>query len=260
MVRALQLAGHSVSMTGDGVNDVLAVKQADLGIAMGSGVPAVRAVAQLVLLDDHFATFPLITAEGRRVVANAERVANLFLTKSVWAALLAVTVVLLAIPYPFLPRQLTLAGTITIGVPAFFFALGPSTRPYRQGFVPRVVRFALPAGIVIALAILGTFAAAQSLTPTLEEARTLTTLVLVLSGLGLIVVLEWPLTGWRLAVVVSMALVMALTFTLPITRDFFALTVLSLGEAAVAHAIALLATALIALLTVAIRRQVREDG
>ena len=224
MVAALQAAGHSVSMTGDGVNDVLAVKQADLGIAMGSGVPAVKAVAQIVLLDDRFASFPAITAEGRRVVANAERVANLFLTKSVWAALLAVAVVVLAVPYPFLPRETTLAGSVTIGIPAFFFALGPSTRPYRRGFVPRVLRFAIPAGSVITVAVLGGFLVARSLS-TLDDARTFSTLLLVLLGLGIITVLEWPLRGRRLAVVAGMSAGTALVFLeLSLARDFFALT------------------------------------
>ncbi len=259
MVVELQKAGHSVAMTGDGVNDVLAVKQADLGIAMGSGVPAVKAVAQLVLLDDHFGTFPLITAEGRRVVANAERVANLFLTKSAWAALLAVAVVLLAIPYPFLPRQITLAGSVTIGIPAFFFALGPSTLPYRRGFVPRVLRFAIPAGSVIAVAVLGTFLTARSLMPAMADARTITTLVLILVGLGVIVILEWPLAGWRLAVVASMAGAMAVVFSLPITRDFFALTALTPTEVGLrCRSVACAATAVTALLTTSVRRLVRE--
>jgi cation-transporting P-type ATPase E len=103
MVKALQARGHTVAMTGDGVNDVLALKLADLGIAMGSGAPATKAVAELVLLDGRFATLPGVVAEGRRVTANIERVANLFITKTVWAALLAVAVGAALLPYPFLP-------------------------------------------------------------------------------------------------------------------------------------------------------------
>jgi len=146
MVRALRARGHTVAMTGDGVNDVLALKLADLGIAMGSGAPATRAVAELVLLDGRFATLPGVVAEGRRVTANIERVANLFITKTVWATLLAVAVGAMLLPYPFLPRHLTIIDTLAIGVPSFFLALAPNRRRYRPGFAGRVLRFAIPAG------------------------------------------------------------------------------------------------------------------
>ena len=137
MVRALRARGHTVAMTGDGVNDVLALKLADLGIAMGSGAPATRAVAELVLLDGRFATLPGVVAEGRRVTANIERVANLFITKTVWATLLAVAVGAMLLPYPFLPRHLTIIDTLAIGVPSFFLALAPNRRRYRPGFAGR---------------------------------------------------------------------------------------------------------------------------
>ena len=146
MVKALRARGHTVAMTGDGVNDVLALKLADLGIAMGSGAPATKAVAELVLLDGRFATLPGVVAEGRRVTANIERVANLFITKTVWATLLAVAVGALLLPYPFLPRHLTIIDTLAIGVPSFFLALAPNPRRYRPGFAGRVLRFAIPAG------------------------------------------------------------------------------------------------------------------
>ena len=156
MVRALRARGHTVAMTGDGVNDVLALKLADLGIAMGSGAPATKAVAELVLLDGTFATLPGVVAEGRRVTANIERVANLFITKTVWATLLAVAVGALLLPYPFLPRHLTIIDTLAIGIPSFFLALAPNPRRYRPGFAGRVLRFAIPAGCIVAAA---TFAA-----------------------------------------------------------------------------------------------------
>lgn len=260
MVAALQRAGHAVAMTGDGVNDVLAVKQADLGIAMGTAVPATRSVSQIVLLDNRFSTLPLLMAEGRRVVANAERVANLFLTKSVWAAILAVAVALLGTPYPLLPRQITLAGSLTIGIPAFFFALGPSTRAYRRGFLNRVARFAVPAGAVIAIALLGTFLTARSYSFTLDEARTLCTLVLAAAGLGVICLLEWPLAGWRLGATVLVALGMSATFALPIAREFFSLTPLTAAEVALCLGLAVAATATVALLTASVRGIVRETA
>ena len=133
MVRALQARGHTVAMTGNGVNDVLALKLADIGVAMGTGAPATKAVAELVLLDNRFATLPGVVAEGRRVTANIERVANLFITKTVWATLLAVAAGAVLKPYPFLPRHLTIIDTLAIGVPAFFLALAPNRRRYVPG-------------------------------------------------------------------------------------------------------------------------------
>lgn len=246
MLRALQAAGHTVAMTGDGVNDVIALKQADLGIAMGSGVPAARAVAQVVLLDDAFASVPHLMAEGRRVVTNAERVANLFLTKSVWAGLVALLVAALDLSYPFLPRQVTLAGSLAIGIPAFFLALDPVARRYRPGFVRRVLRFAVPAGAVMTVAILGTQQVALATGTDLAGARVLNTVVLLLTGLGVVTVLEWPLTGWRAAVVAAMLLSGALAFVIPPVRDFFALAVPTLPGLGAAVAVSVVAIAVIA--------------
>ena len=154
MVHALQSRGHVVAMTGDGVNDALALKDADIGVAMGSGAAATRAVAKLVLLDSRFATLPGVVAEGRRVIANIERSANLFITKTVYAIVIAVMVVILNWKYPFLPRHLTIISDFTIGIPGFFLALAPNTRRYIPGFIRRVLRFCIPAGVVIGAAAL----------------------------------------------------------------------------------------------------------
>src|SRR5436190_24285906 len=152
MVKALQSRGHVVAMTGDGVNDVIALKEADIGVAMGSGSEAARGVAQLVLLDDNFAVVPAVVAEGRRVIANVERVANLFITKTVYAMLLPIAVGTAGFPFPFLPRHLTIISSLTIGIPAFFLALAANDERFRPGFVGRVLRTAGPAGVVCAAA------------------------------------------------------------------------------------------------------------
>jgi cation-transporting ATPase E len=224
MVRALQAAGHTVAMTGDGVNDVLALKDADMGIAMGSGSSASRAAAQLVLLDGSFATLPAVVAEGRRVINNIERVANLFLVKTTYSMLLALAVGVAHVPFPFLPRHLTLVGSLTIGIPSFFLALAPNDRHARTGFVRRVLRFAIPAGTLAALVTFVGYALARAvLDLSLDQSRTTATLILVSVGLVVLVRLAQPLSAWRAGLVASMVGSFALALLLPFTREFFAL-------------------------------------
>ncbi|MGZ4550860.1 MAG: HAD-IC family P-type ATPase [Blastococcus sp.] len=200
MVRALQRRGHVVAMTGDGVNDALALKDADIGVAMGNGSPATRAVAQLVLLDGKFAHLPDAVAEGRRVIANIERAANLFLIKNIYALVLALITVATLVAYPLSPVQLTLISTVTIGVPGFFLALGPNRQRYRPGFLPRVLRFAVPVGLVIGAGSYGGYAAARWLEPGagVAGARTVATVVVLIVGLWTVAILARPLTSWKL--------------------------------------------------------------
>jgi len=223
MVKALRARGHTVAMTGDGVNDVLALKLADLGIAVGSGAPATKAVAELVLLDGRFATLPGVVAEGRRVTANIERVANLFITKTVWATLLAVAVGVALLPYPFLPRHLTIIDTVAIGVPSFFLALAPNTRRYRPGFVGRVLRFAIPAGIIVAAAAFAAYSLARANGLPLVQQRTAATLVTVALSLCVLVLLAIPLTWRRILLVGVVTAGFALLFPVPSVRHFYAL-------------------------------------
>ncbi len=223
MVTALQARGHTVAMTGDGVNDVLALKLADLGIAMGGGAAATKAVAELVLLDGRFAALPGVVAEGRRVTANIERVANLFVTKTVWATLLAVAVGVALLPYPFLPRHLTIVDSLAIGIPSFFLALAPNRRRYVPGFVGRVLRFAIPAGCLVAAAALAAYVLARSAGLPLVQQRTAATLVTLMLSLGVLVLLAMPLTWRRLLLVGAMAAGFIALFPIPAVRRFYAL-------------------------------------
>ncbi|HNJ97848.1 MAG TPA: cation-translocating P-type ATPase, partial [Ilumatobacteraceae bacterium] len=161
MVKALQARGHTVAMTGDGVNDVLALKDADCGVAMASGSEATRGVAQLVLMDSNFSAMPAVVAEGRRVINNIERVAALFLAKTTYSVLLSILTGVFALAYPLRPIHLSILSWFTIGVPAFFLALEPNDQRVKEGFLRRVLGKSVPAGLVIAAATMTVFAIAQ---------------------------------------------------------------------------------------------------
>jgi cation-transporting P-type ATPase E len=209
---------------------------------MGSGSPASRAVAPVVLLDSAFASLPPVLAEGRQVIANIERVANLFLTKTVYATLLALTVGVAGLPFPFLPRHLTIISSLTIGIPAFFLALAPNDRRYRPGFVHRVLRFALPAGTVAATATLGAYALAHS-TAGIDrtEARTIATITLFMVALWVLAILARPTSLWRTSLVATMAAAFVIALATPAFRDFFALELPSTSDVAVAVGVAVMA-------------------
>jgi cation-transporting ATPase E len=226
IVRALQQRGHVVAMTGDGVNDALALKDADIGIAMGNGAPATRAVAQIVLLDSEFAAMPGVVAEGRRVIANIERVANLFVTKTCYATLLALAIGVARWQYPFLPRHMTIVSSLTIGIPAFFLALASNSRRYVPGFIPRVMRFAVPAGTIAAIATMTSYAIAHYADGvSIVEARTLATVTLVLVGLWVLNLQARPITRWRALLFAAMVGAFATILAVPRLRHFFALDI-----------------------------------
>ncbi|MFD7450050.1 HAD-IC family P-type ATPase [Kitasatospora sp. NPDC059827] len=225
LVGALQSRGHTVAMTGDGVNDVLALKDADIGVAMGTGSDATKAVAQIVLLNDSFATLPSVVAEGRRVIGNIERVAGLFLVKTVYSVLLALLVIFTHSPYPFLPRHSTVLSTLTIGVPAFFLALAPNNERARTGFVKRVLRLAIPGGAIAGTGTFVAYALARSDHATdLRADTSVATLTLFLIAIWVLAIVARPYNWWRLLLIGTMGLAFALVLLVPFLSNFFELS------------------------------------
>ena len=237
IVAALQSHGHTVAMTGDGVNDVLALKDADIGVAMGAGSPASRAVAQIVLLDNRFATLPYVVGEGRRVIGNIERVANLFLTKTIYSALLALFVgaeCLVAKPlkadpllYPFQPIHVTIAAWFTIGIPSFILSLAPNNERAFPGFVGRVLTSALPSGVIVGVATFVSYLLAyhgrHATFAEQDQASTAALITLLVCALWVLAVVARPYQWWRVALVVASGLAYVVIFSLPWAQQKFLL-------------------------------------
>ncbi|MGW1815897.1 HAD-IC family P-type ATPase [Streptomyces sp. NPDC002125] len=261
MVAALQSRGHTVAMTGDGVNDVLALKDADIGVSMGSGSEATRAVAQIVLLNNSFATLPSVVAEGRRVIGNITRVATLFLTKTVYSVLLAILVVCFQVEYPFLPRHLTLLSTLTIGVPAFFLALAPNKERAQPHFVRRVMRYAIPSGVIAAAATFATYLLARhhyAGTGALDAETSAATLTLFLVSMWVLAIIARPYTWWRIALVATMGLCFLVVLAVPWLQEFFALKLVGTTMPWAAVAIAAVAAAVLELVWRLVGRRFRS--
>ncbi|MEU7583626.1 cation-translocating P-type ATPase [Streptomyces sp. NPDC041068] len=248
MVGALQSHGHTVAMTGDGVNDVLALKDADIGVSMGSGSEATRAVAQIVLLNNSFATLPSVVAEGRRVIGNITRVATLFLVKTVYSVIIALLVVCSQVEYLFLPRHLTLLSTLTIGVPAFFLALAPNKERAKPHFVRRVMRYAIPGGVIAGLATFATYLLARHHyegAGAREAETSAATLALFLIAMWVLAIIARPYTWWRICLIGAMGLGFLLVLTVPWLQDFFQLKLVGTTMPWAAVAIAAVASLLI---------------
>ncbi|MDV6263072.1 cation-translocating P-type ATPase [Rhodococcoides yunnanense] len=243
MVGALQSRGHTVAMTGDGVNDVLALKDADIGVSMGSGSAATRAVAQIVLLDNKFATLPYVVGEGRRVIGNIERVSNLFLTKTVYSVLLAFLIGLSGvlsqifhfepIPYPFLPRHVTIAAWFTIGIPAFVLSLAPNNERARSGFVSRVMRLAVPSGLIVGsctfVSYLLVYAGPNATEVQVTQASTTALITLIMIALWVLAVVARPYSWWKILLLSGSVGGYLLLFAIPFCRSFFKLDPSNIG-------------------------------
>lgn len=240
IVQALRDQGRYVAMVGDGVNDVPALKSSRLAIAQGSGTQMARAVSDLVLISGDFAAVPLLVAEGRRALRNLQRVTKLYVTKSAFAAFLILTIGTTSDAYPLLPRHLSLAASLTIGIPTFFLALAPSTGAWQpEHFVRGVARFAVPAGVVLGTGVVaGYLFALHDLGEPVADARTVALTTLVVSGLYLVMALEAGGSRRRSTLVGGMCVVMAALYVtallLPATRRFFALAVFDPGMLATA--------------------------
>lgn len=235
IVRALRDQGRYVAMVGDGVNDVPALKSSRLAIAQGTGTQMARSVADLVLISGDFATIPQLVAEGRRALRNLQRVAKLYVTKSAFAAFLILTIGLSSDAYPLLPRHLTIAASLAIGIPTFFLALAPSSGPWTPaGFVKSVARFAVPAGFVIGTGVSASYLfALHDLDVPVSDSRTVALTTLIITGLYLVIALESGGSRRRLAAVAALCAAMAglyvVLLLLPGARSFFQIAPMSYG-------------------------------
>ena len=259
MVRALQSRGNTVAMTGDGVNDVLALKDADIGVAMGAGSSASRAVAQIVLLDNKFATLPYVVGEGRRVIGNIERVSNLFLTKTVYSVLLALLIGITGLAakalgikslmFPFQPIQVTIAAWFTIGIPAFILSLAPNNERAQSGFVRRVITTAVPNGAIAGIATFASYLLAfrgATATPVQQmQASTSALITLLVVAVWVLAVVARPYTWWRVVLVALSGGAYVVMFSIPLAREKFMLDPSNIALTATALGIGLFGAAIV---------------
>lgn len=206
LIRALKAGGHTVAMVGDGVNDVLALKEADCSIAMAAGSDAAQQVSQLVLLDSDFAVLPQIVREGRRVINNVGRSASLFLVKNIFSFLMSAVLLFVALPYPLVPMQVSLISGLMIGAPSFLLTFEPSFERVRGGFVRTALLNALPGGLTGLFCLLSTSWIGSRLDLPIGQTSSICTVLVGINGLMVLLFLCWPLTRLRSAVIAAMAI------------------------------------------------------
>ena len=242
-VRALQKEGHTVAMTGDGVNDVLALKDADCGVAMASGSEAACQVAQLVLMNSNFASMPKVVAEGRRVINNIQRSAALYLVKNIFSLLLTIIALWQSFPYPFKPLQLSLVSALTIGIPSFFLALEPNHDLVQGKFMHNVLRRAFPGGLTNLIMVMGVELFVYAFGFSYDSLSTMSTILMGAVGLLVLYYIARPLDGKRLALLGAMTVSMAAAVSF--MGGFFALSKLGFREFLVMAVLLLLAPSVI---------------
>jgi cation-transporting ATPase E len=225
LIRAFKAAGHTVAMTGDGVNDVLALKDANCSIAMASGSEVATQVSDIVLLDSDFAAMPSVVMEGRRVINNIERTAALYLMKNIFSFLFAIVVIAIALPYPLSTSQITLYSIMMIGIPSFFLALEPNKKIVKGKFIFNVLRSALPAGLTDFFALIALVIVCSEMGIPVEEMGTMACIVVSFVGLLMLYKLCMPPSKLRIALIGTMAAGFVLGATL--LSGLFAMAALS---------------------------------
>jgi cation-transporting ATPase E len=223
IVKSLKQSGRVVAMTGDGVNDTLAMKEADLSIAMGNGTQATKAIAKIILVDSHFSKLPNVVSQGRRVMANMERVSSLFLSKTAYSFLLALFIGITGLEYPMLPRHITFISALAIGIPAFFLALPENNQKYTKGFLKRVLMFSIPSGFVVLMGMITIYMYARSANIDFIQTQRMVTILLFCVSIAILALKATPLLSWRLGLVVGMVILGIACYFIRIPRWYFRL-------------------------------------
>ena len=245
IVRALQKNNHTVAMTGDGVNDVLALKESDCGIAMANGSDATKAVAQLVLLNSDFGSLPKVVSEGRKQINNLERVAELYLSKTAFFLFLAIIFSVARLPYPIDPIQGALVGSCAIGIPSFFLAMLPFKGRVQGDFLKRILTACIPNGVIMGILVTVSYMLAHSWGTRFHEASSVAVLVLVGVSLVILVKVSTPLNKFKVGLIIAMCIASGICYLTPIGRWVFSLKPINLNEWLLAGSMIILSIPLI---------------